>query len=208
MISKQDGKKRSKKCVNLVFYRIIKRVLDLICAGILALLLGIPMLVIALLVKLTSKGPVFYWSDRVGRNNTIFRMPKFRTMRIETPAVATHLLENPDEYLTPIGIFLRKFSLDELPQLWSVMKGYMSLVGPRPALYNQDDLIALRTEKGIHKIIPGITGWAQINGRDDLPIPIKVGYDEYYLKNRSFSFDIKILFLTLFKTAKSEGVQH
>lgn len=192
----------------MVFYRIIKRVLDLICAGILALLLGIPMLVIALLVKLTSKGPVFYWSDRVGRNNTIFRMPKFRTMRIETPAVATHLLENPDEYLTPIGIFLRKFSLDELPQLWSVMKGYMSLVGPRPALYNQDDLIALRTEKGIHKIIPGITGWAQINGRDDLPIPIKVGYDEYYLKNRSFSFDIKILFLTLFKTAKSEGVQH
>jgi O-antigen biosynthesis protein WbqP len=166
------------------------------------------MLVIAILVKLTSKGPVFYWSERVGINNTIFRMPKFRTMRIETPAVATHLLENPDEYLTPIGIFLRKFSLDELPQLWSVMKGYMSLVGPRPALYNQDDLIALRTEKGIHKIIPGITGWAQINGRDDLPIPIKVGYDEYYLKNRSFSFDIKILFLTLFKTAKSEGVQH
>ena len=129
-------------------------------------------------------------------------------MRIETPAVATHLLENPDEYLTPIGIFLRKFSLDELPQLWSVMKGYMSLVGPRPALYNQDDLIALRTEKGIHKITPGITGWAQINGRDDLPIPIKVEYDEYYLKNKSFSFDIKILFLTLFTTAKSEGVQH
>jgi O-antigen biosynthesis protein WbqP len=166
------------------------------------------MFVISLIVKLTSKGPVFYWSDRVGINNTIFRMPKFRTMRIETPAVATHLLENPDEYLTPIGIFLRKFSLDELPQLWSVMKGYMSLVGPRPALYNQDDLIALRTEKGIHKIIPGITGWAQINGRDDLPIPIKVGYDEYYLKNGSFSFDIKILFLTLFTTAKSEGVQH
>jgi O-antigen biosynthesis protein WbqP len=166
------------------------------------------MFVISLIVKLTSKGPVFYWSDRVGINNTIFRMPKFRTMRIETPAIATHLLENPDEYLTPIGIFLRKFSLDELPQLWSVMKGYMSLVGPRPALYNQDDLIALRTEKGIHKIIPGITGWAQINGRDDLPIPIKVGYDEYYLKNRSFSFDIKILFLTLFKTVKSEGVQH
>ena len=180
----------------------------MICAGLLVLLLGIPMLAIAIMVKLTSKGPVFYWSDRVGINNTIFRMPKFRTMRIETPAVATHLLENPDEYLTPIGIFLRRFSLDELPQLWSVMKGYMSLVGPRPALYNQDDLIALRTEKGIHKIIPGITGWAQINGRDDLPIPIKVGYDEYYLKNRSFSFDIKILFLTLFKTVKSEGVQH
>ena len=135
-------------------------------------------------------------------------MPKFRTMRIDTPAVATHFLENSDEYLTPIGIFLRKFSLDELPQLWSVIKGYMSLVGPRPALFNQDDLISLRTEKGIHKITPGITGWAQVNGRDDLPIPIKVGYDEYYLKNRSFFFDIKILFLTFFKTVKSEGVQH
>ena len=135
-------------------------------------------------------------------------MPKFRTMRIETPAVATHLLENPDEYLTPIGSFLRKLSLDELPQLWSILKGDMSLMGPRPALYNQDDLIALRTEKGIHKITPGITGWAQINGRDDLPIPVKVGYDEYYLKNRSLFFDIKILFLTLFKTVKSEGVQH
>jgi len=208
LISKQDGKKRSKKCANLVFYRIIKRVLDLICAGILVLFLGIPMLVIAIIVKLTSKGPVFYWSDRVGINNTIFRMPKLRTMRIDTPPVATHLLENPDDYLTPIGIFLRKFSLDELPQLWSVMKGYMSLVGPRPALYNQDDLIALRTEKGIHKITPGITGWAQVNGRDDLPIPIKVEYDEYYLKNKSFFFDIKILFLTLFKTVKSEGVQH
>ena len=194
--------------MNVVLYKVIKRIIDLICAGISLLFLGIPMFVISLIVKLTSKGPVFYWSDRVGINNTIFRMPKFRTMRIETPAIATHLLENPDEYLTPIGIFLRKFSLDELPQLWSVMKGYMSLVGPRPALFNQDDLIALRTEKGIHKIIPGITGWAQINGRDDLPIPIKVGYDEYYLKNRSFSFDIKILFLTLFKTVKSEGVQH
>jgi O-antigen biosynthesis protein WbqP len=194
--------------VNLVFYRIIKRVFDLICAGILLLLLGIPMLVIALMVKLTSKGPVLYWSDRVGINNKIFRMPKFRTMRNETPAVATHLLEKPDEYLTPIGSLLRELSLDELPQLWSVMKGYMSLVGPRPALFNQDDLISLRTEKGIHKITPGITGWAQVNGRDDLPIPIKVGYDEYYLNHRSFFFDIKILFLTLFKTVKSEGVQH
>ena len=144
----------------------------------------------------------------IGRNNRIPQMPKFRTMRIDTPTVATHLLENPDEYLTPIGSFLRKLSLDELPQLWSILKGDMSLVGPRPALYNQDDLIALRTEKGIQKIIPGITGWAQINGRDDLPIPIKVGYDEYYLKNRSLFFDIKILFLTLFKTVKSEGVQH
>jgi O-antigen biosynthesis protein WbqP len=166
------------------------------------------MLVIAIMVKLTSKDPVFYWSDRVGINNIIFKMPKFRTMRINTPAVATHLLENPNKYLTPIGPFLRKLSLDELPQLWSVLRGDMSFVGPRPALYNQDDLMELRTEMGIHKIIPGITGWAQINGRDDLPIPIKVGYDEYYLKNRSFFFDIKILFLTLFKTVRSEGVQH
>jgi O-antigen biosynthesis protein WbqP len=135
-------------------------------------------------------------------------MPKFRTMRIDTPPVATHLLENPDEYLTPIGIFLRKLSLDELPQLWSVMKGYMSLVGPRPALFNQDDLIALRTEKGVHKIIPGITGWAQVNGRDDIPIPKKVEFDEYYLKNRSFFFDIKILFLTFLKVARADNVSH
>ena len=166
------------------------------------------MLIISLLIKLTSKGPVLYWSDRPGRNNRVFQMPKFRTMWINTPAVATHLLENPNKYLTPIGPFLRKLSLDELPQLWSVLRGDMSFVGPRPALYNQDDLIALRTEKGIHNITPGITGWAQVNGRDDLPIPIKVGYDEYYLKNRSLFFDIKILFFTLFKTVKSEGVQH
>jgi O-antigen biosynthesis protein WbqP len=156
------------------------------------------MLVIAIMVKLTSKDPVFYWSDRVGINNIIFKMPKFRTMRINTPAVATHLLENPNKYLTPIGPFLRKLSLDELPQLWSVLRGDMSFVGPRPALYNQDDLMELRTEMGIHKIIPGITGWAQINGRDDLPIPIKVGYDEYYLKHRSFLFDLKILWLTFY----------
>ena len=186
----------------------MKRIFDLTSTVILLLVLIVPMGIVALLVKATSKGPFFYWSDRVGINNTIFRMPKYRTMRIETPAVATHLLKNPDEYLTRIGHFLRKFSLDELPQLWSVLKGDMSLVGPRPALYNQDDLVALRTQKGIHKIVPGITGWAQVNGRDDIPIPIKVGYDEYYLKNRSFFFDIKILLLTLFKTVKSEGVQH
>ena len=167
-----------------------------------------PILVIAFMVRLTSKGPALYWSDRVGVGNGIFKMPKFRTMRIDTPAVATHFLENSDEYLTPIGIFLRKFSLDELPQLWSVMKGYMSLVGPRPALFNQDDLISLRTEKGIHKITPGITGWAQVNGRDDLPIPIKVGYDEYYLKNRSFLFDLKILLLTFLKVTRAENVSH
>ena len=186
----------------------MKRVFDFTIAIFLLCFLSAPILIIAFMVKLTSKGPVFYWSDRVGIDNEIFKMPKFRTMRIDTPPVATHLLRNPDAYLTSIGSFLRKYSLDELPQLWSVLRGDMSFVGPRPALYNQDDLIALRTEKGIHKIIPGVTGWAQVNGRDVLPIPIKVEYDEYYLKNRSFILDIKILFLTLFKTVKSEGVQH
>jgi O-antigen biosynthesis protein WbqP len=186
----------------------VKRIFD--CTAVLAtlFLFGIPMLVVALLVKLTSPGPVFYWSDRVGVGNEIFKMPKFRTMRIDTPAVATHLLKAPDVYLTPIGHFLRKTSLDELPQLWSVLKGDMSFVGPRPALFNQEDLIALRTEKCVHQLIPGITGWAQINGRDDIPIPIKVGYDEYYLKNKSFFFDLKILWKTIFKVIKKEGVVH
>jgi O-antigen biosynthesis protein WbqP len=150
------------------------------------------------MVKLTSKGPILYWSDRVGMDNRIFKMPKFRTMRIDTPPVATHLLTNPDAYLTPIGSFLRKFSLDELPQLWSILKGHMSFIGPRPALFNQDDLIELRTNKGIHKLVPGITGWAQINGRDDIPIPLKVKYDEYYMKNKSFFLDLKILWLTFY----------
>ena len=168
----------------------------------------VPILVIAFLVRLTSRGPALYWSDRVGVGNKIFKMPKFRTMRIDTPAVATHLMKNPDEYLTPIGPFLRKSSLDELPQLWSVLKGDMSFVGPRPALFNQNDLIALRTEKGVHRLVPGITGWAQINGRDDIPIPKKVEYDEYYLKNRSFIFDLKILFLTFFKVTRAENVSH
>ena len=168
----------------------------------------LPILFLSLLVKLTSKGPIFYWSDRVGINNTIFRMPKFRTMRIDTPAVATHLMKNPDAYLTPIGSFLRKFSLDELPQLYSILKGDLSFVGPRPALYNQDDLVELRTEKGIHGLIPGITGWAQVNGRDELPIPIKVEFDAYYLKNRSFFFDLKILWMTFIKVVKREGVTH
>jgi O-antigen biosynthesis protein WbqP len=208
MISKPVGKKRSERCVDPVFYKVVKRIFDVVSAVILLLILIIPMLIISLLIKLTSKGPVLYWSDRPGRNNRIFQMPKFRTMRINTPAVATHLLENPNKYLTPIGPFLRKLSLDELPQLWSVLRGDMSFVGPRLALYNQDDLIELRTKKGIHGLVPGITGWAQINGRDELPIPTKVEYDEYYLKNRSFFFDIKILFLTFFKTVKSEGVQH
>jgi O-antigen biosynthesis protein WbqP len=186
----------------------MKRIFDLIAAIVLSVLLGIPMMLIALLVKLTSKGPVLHWSDRVGVNNTLFKMPKFRTMRIETPPVATHLLENPDKYLTPIGPLLRRFSLDEFPQLWSVLKGDMSFVGPRPALYNQDDLIELRTKKGVHTLVPGITGWAQVNGRDILPIPVKVEYDDYYLQHRSFWFDMKILWLTFIKVIKREGVKH
>ncbi len=186
----------------------IKRIFDLAMASITLCFLSVPILVVGLMVKLTSKGPVLYWSDRVGINNSIFRMPKFRTMRIDTPTVATHLMKNPKVYLTPIGFFLRKFSLDELPQLYSIFKGDISFVGPRPALYNQDDLIESRTSKGIHKIIPGITGWAQVNGRDELPIPVKVEFDEYYLKNKSFLFDLKILFRTFVKVIRREGVSH
>jgi len=170
--------------------------------------LGIPMLFIALLVKITSEGPVLYWSDRIGKDNTIFRMPKFRTMRVNTPEVATHLLTSSDQHLTSVGKMLRKFSLDELPQLVSVLKGDMSFVGPRPALYNQDDLVELRTKKGIHKLVPGITGWAQVNGRDELPIPVKVEFDEYYLKHRSFVFDLRILFLTFSSVVSSRGITH
>ena len=186
----------------------MKRSFDCVMVLLLLCILSLPMFVVAVLVRLTSKGPVLYWSDRIGVNNAVFRMPKFRTMRIDTPAVATHLLEKPDIYLTPIGSFLRKFSLDELPQLWSIIKGDMSFVGPRPALYNQDDLVELRTQRGIHKLIPGVTGWAQVNGRDELPIPIKVEFDEYYLNNRSFSLDLIILWMTLVKVLKREGVQH
>ncbi len=186
----------------------MKRVFDLVLSFLLVLAFSLPMLLMAIWVKLTSKGPILYWSDRVGRNNNIFKMPKFRTMRTDTPAVATHLLNDPDRYLTPIGKFLRKTSLDELPQLYSILKGDMSFVGPRPALFNQDDLVALRTGKGIHRLTPGLTGWAQINGRDELPIPVKVELDEYYLKNRSFVLDMKILFFTFFKVLKSEGVTH
>ncbi len=186
----------------------VKRVFDLIIAFAGLCLFFVPILLIALQIKLTSGGPVLYWSDRVGRNNRIFQMPKFRTMRTDTPAVATHLLDNPDRYLTRAGGFLRKSSLDELPQLWSVLKGDMSFVGPRPALYNQHDLIELRTKFSVHKLIPGITGWAQINGRDDLPIPIKVDYDAYYLRNRSLWFDMKILWLSLLKVAMRDGVSH
>ena len=186
----------------------LKRIFDLVMASFLLCFLSVPILVVGLMVKLTSKGPALYWSNRVGIHNTIFRMPKFRTMRIDTPAVATHLMKNPDFYLTPIGSFLRKFSLDELPQLYSILKGDITFVGPRPALYNQDDLVELRTGKGVHGLIPGITGWAQVNGRDELPIPVKVEFDAYYLRNRSFLFDLKIILMTFIKVLKREGVTH
>ena len=186
----------------------MKRTFDL-CLSVLAFVIfSVPSLVVAVLVKFTSRGPVLYWSDRIGVNNTIFKMPKFRTMLIDTPAVATHLLGDPDQFLTPVGKFLRKSSLDELPQLLSILKGDMSIVGPRPALYNQDDLVELRTAKGIHVLSPGLTGWAQVNGRDELPIPVKVDFDEYYLQNRSFFFDLKIIYLTFLKVVKHEGVTH
>jgi O-antigen biosynthesis protein WbqP len=186
----------------------MKRLFDIVLTIIFSIVFSFPMLIIALSVKLTSKGPMLYWSDRVGKKNTIFKMPKFRTMKADTPAMATHLMKNPEQYCTPVGSFLRKSSLDELPQLYSVLKGDMSFVGPRPALFNQDDLIELRTKKGIHNLIPGITGWAQINGRDDLPIPEKVDLDEYYLNNHSFMFDLKTLFMTLLSVINSQGVQH
>lgn len=186
----------------------MKRIIDILLAGVSSAVFAIPILIIAFIVKNSSPGPVLYWSDRVGRNNTLFRMPKFRTMKVETPAVATHLLASPDQYLTRIGRVLRRYSLDELPQLLSVFKGDMSFVGPRPALFNQDDLIEMRTQKGIHVLEPGITGWAQINGRDDLPIPVKVAFDEHYLKRRSVAFDLKILFMTFFSVLYSKGVRH
>ncbi|MDA8125517.1 MAG: sugar transferase [Deltaproteobacteria bacterium] len=186
----------------------MKRIGDVLLSFFLACFLCIPMAFIALVVKLTSQGPALYWSDRVGQNNTLFKMPKFRTMSLDAPQVATHLMKNPDRYLTPVGSFLRKFSLDELPQIWSILKGDMSFIGPRPALYNQNDLIELRTKKGVHRLTPGVTGWAQINGRDDIPIPLKVTYDEYYLENRSFLLDLKILYMTVIKVIKADGVQH
>ena len=186
----------------------MKRIFDCVLSLLLLAIFLVPMLAVALLVKLTSAGPVLYWSNRVGRNNVIFGMPKFRTMLVHTPAVATHLLTNPDLFLTPVGKFLRKSSLDELPQLLSILRGDMSFVGPRPALFNQSDLIELRTQKGIHLLTPGLTGWAQINGRDELPIPVKVEFDEQYLKNRSFFLDLRIIFRTAFKVAIREGVVH
>ena len=165
-------------------------------------------ILVALWVKFTSKGPALYWSDRVGINNAIFRMPKFRSMKVDTPAVATHLLQDPKSVLTPIGDFLRKSSLDELPQLWCILKGDMSFVGPRPALFNQDDLIALRTERGVHKLMPGLTGWAQVNGRDELPIPHKVAVDAEYLEKQSFLFDLGILWMTFLKVVQRAGITH
>ena len=186
----------------------MKRMFDLLLGVAAAVVLAVPVLLVALAVRLTSSGPALYWSDRVGRGNAIFKMPKFRSMRTGTPALATHLLANPDTYLTPIGSFLRKSSLDELPQLWSILRGDMSFVGPRPALFNQDDLIALRTQHGVHELTPGLTGWAQINGRDELPIPQKVALDVAYLQKRSFGFDLKIIFLTAVKVMRRESVTH
>lgn len=187
---------------------LLKRAFDLVLGTVALVILAVPLIIIAIAVKLTSPGPVLYWSDRVGVRNSIFRMPKFRSMRIDAPVVATHLLKNPDQWLTPIGSFLRKTSLDELPQLLSILRGDMSFVGPRPALFNQDDLIALRTQAGVDALVPGLTGWAQINGRDDLPIPVKVEFDAEYLKRRSFWFDMKIIWLTLIKVIREDNVDH
>ncbi|KAB2888956.1 MAG: sugar transferase [Desulfobulbaceae bacterium] len=186
----------------------MKRLFDLIIAISILLLLVVPFLCIAFIVKLSSKGPILYWSDRIGKDNIVFKMPKFRTMLEGTPVVATHLLENPDQYITGPGKFLRMSSLDELPQLINIIKGEMSFVGPRPALFNQKDLISLRTQRGVHKLTPGLTGWAQINGRDELPIALKVELDEYYLIKKSFLFDLKILFKTLLIVIKKQGVLH
>ena len=186
----------------------MKRLFDLVCAFILMGCLWLPMLAIAVLIRINSKGPALYWSDRIGKKNAIFKMPKFRTMHLNTPAVATHLLNDSENHVTPIGRYLRKLSLDELPQLFSIIKGDMSFVGPRPALFNQYDLIELRTRKGIHELTPGISGWAQINGRDELPIPVKVELDEYYLNHRSFGLDLRILALTFFRVIEGSAISH
>ena len=186
----------------------MKRLFDAVFSVVLLLVLLIPMVLIAVMVKFTSKGDILYWSDRVGKDNVIFKMPKFRSMMVDTPAVATHLLDNPQSNLTPIGNFLRKYSLDEFPQLWSIAKGDMSFVGPRPALFNQDDLVKLRSDKGVDKVVPGLTGWAQINGRDELPIPEKVKMDVEYLQRQSFLFDLKIILLTLLKVIRKNNISH
>ena len=186
----------------------MKRLFDFFMGVILLPLLALPMLITAIAVRLTSTGPALYWSNRVGRDNAIFRMPKFRSMRMDTPAVATHLMSDVEMFLTPIGGFLRRYSLDELPQLFSILKGDMSFVGPRPALFNQDDLIALRTEQGVDKLVPGVTGWAQINGRDELSIPEKVALEVEYMQKKSFWFDLKILWVTFLKVINNQGVLH
>jgi O-antigen biosynthesis protein WbqP len=186
----------------------MKRLFDVCLALVVSVLLLIPAAVVGLVVLVTSPGPVLYWSDRVGRHNRLFKMPKFRSMRVDAPAVATHLFADPAAYVTPIGSFLRKASLDELPQLWSILKGDMSFVGPRPALFNQEDLIALRTQQGVHELVPGLTGWAQVNGRDELPIPEKVKLDAEYLRRQSFWFDLRILWLTFVQVLRRDGVSH
>lgn len=186
----------------------MKRLIDLALAAVIGVLILIPLVLLAIAVRTTSSGPALYWSDRVGRNNRIFKMPKFRSMRIDTPAVATHLLSDPDSFLTPIGSFLRKSSLDELPQLWSILQGDMSFVGPRPALFNQHDLVALRTQAGVDALTPGLTGWAQVNGRDELPIPQKVALDIEYLQKKSLLFDLKIILLTGLKVIRRDNVTH
>lgn len=186
----------------------IKRAVDILLSGIALALLAIPIAIVALAVRLTSPGPVLYWSARIGRGNETFRMPKFRSMRIDTPQVATHLLEAPEQWLTPIGSFLRRSSLDELPQLWSILVGDMSIVGPRPALFNQHDLIELRTRRNVHFLRPGLTGWAQVNGRDEIPIPEKVDYDAWYLEHQSLALDMRIIWRTAAQVLRSEGVSH
>ncbi len=186
----------------------MKRLFDLLLAVPAALLLLVPAVLLALLVRLTSTGPALYWSDRVGRNNRVFRMPKFRSMQVGTPTVPTHLLADPHACLTPVGSFLRRSSLDELPQLWSILVGEMSFVGPRPALYNQHDLIELRTELGVHELLPGLTGWAQVNGRDELPTAQKVEFDHAYLQQYSLWLDLRILWMTFIKVLRREGVSH
>ena len=186
----------------------MKRTMDLLLGLFTGMVLSVPLVIVAIAVRLTSQGPALYWSDRVGRENLVFKMPKFRSMRVDTPALATHLLADPKAHLTPIGSFLRKSSLDELPQLWSILVGDMSFVGPRPALFNQYDLIELRSLRGVDKLTPGLTGWAQVNGRDELPIPQKVALDAEYLRRKSFWFDIKILWLTIFKVLRRDEVTH
>ena len=184
------------------------RFVNLLLVFVVLLLFFIPIIIIAIIIRLTSRGPSIYWSDRVGKNNVIFKMPKFRTMQINTPAVATHLLKDSNNFITPVGNFLRRTSLDELPQLWSILKGDMNFVGPRPALFNQNDLIDLRTKEGVNKLIPGLTGWAQVNGRDELSIPNKVALDVQYMQHQSFWFDMKILWMTFLKVIKRTGVSH